>query len=63
MMTLGSRETGGFVSQSLELRARPGEDVYLPCHPRTSGNLPEPVFLNVYGAQVSIPRNEFRQPM
>jgi hypothetical protein len=22
----------------------------------------EPVFLNVYGAQVSIPRNEFRQP-
>ncbi len=25
--------------------------------------LPEPVFLNVYGAQESIPRNEFRQPM
>jgi hypothetical protein len=24
---------------------------------------PEPVFLNVYGAQKSIPRNEFRQPM
>ncbi len=24
---------------------------------------PEPVFLNVYGAQESIPRNEFRQPM
>jgi hypothetical protein len=23
----------------------------------------EPVFLNVYGAQKSIPRNEFRQPM
>jgi hypothetical protein len=23
---------------------------------------PEPVFLNVYGAQESIPRNEFRQP-
>jgi hypothetical protein len=23
----------------------------------------EPVFLNVYGAQESIPRNEFRQPM
>ncbi len=22
----------------------------------------EPVFLNVYGAQESIPRNEFRQP-
>ncbi len=24
---------------------------------------PKPVFLNVYGAQESIPRNEFRQPM
>jgi hypothetical protein len=24
---------------------------------------PEPVFLNVYGARESIPRNEFRQPM
>jgi hypothetical protein len=23
----------------------------------------EPVYLNVYGAQESIPRNEFRQPM
>ncbi len=23
----------------------------------------EPVFLNVYGAQEQIPRNEFRQPM
>jgi hypothetical protein len=26
-------------------------------------NIPEPVFLNVYGAQESIPRNEFRQPI
>jgi hypothetical protein len=25
--------------------------------------IPEPVFLNVYGAPESIPRNEFRQPM
>jgi hypothetical protein len=25
--------------------------------------LPEPPFLNVYGAQESVPRNEFRQPM
>jgi hypothetical protein len=25
--------------------------------------IPEPVFLNVYGVQKSIPRNEFRQPM
>jgi hypothetical protein len=24
---------------------------------------PKHVFLNVYGAQESIPRNEFRQPM
>jgi hypothetical protein len=24
---------------------------------------PEPVFLNVYGAQKAIPRNEFRQTM
>jgi hypothetical protein len=24
---------------------------------------PEPVFLNVHGAQESIPRNEFHQPM
>jgi hypothetical protein len=27
------------------------------------GPLSEPVFLNVYGAQELIPRNEFRQPM
>jgi hypothetical protein len=27
------------------------------------GEITEPVFLNVYGAQESIPRNEFRQPM
>jgi hypothetical protein len=25
--------------------------------------VPEPVFLNVYGAQESIPRHQFRQPM
>ncbi len=30
---------------------------------RDSKWLTEPVFLNVYGAQESIPRNEFRQPM
>ncbi len=30
---------------------------------RTQDPLPEPEFLNVYGAQESIPRNEFRQPM
>ncbi len=27
------------------------------------GTIPEPVFLNVYGAQESIPRHQFRQPM
>ncbi len=27
------------------------------------GDCTEPVFLNVYGVQESIPRNEFRQPM
>jgi hypothetical protein len=38
----------------------------LPCvllGPIRSSILPEPVFLNVYGAPESIPRNEFRQPM
>ncbi len=30
---------------------------------RVRDSCPEPVFLNVYGAQESIPRNEFRQPM
>jgi hypothetical protein len=29
--------------------------------PNTNVRLSEPVFLNVYGAQQSIPRNEFRQ--
>jgi len=29
----------------------------------TGGLEPEPVFLNVYGAQELIPRNEFHQPM
>jgi hypothetical protein len=28
-----------------------------------AGRRTEPVFLNVYGAPESIPRNEFRQPM
>jgi hypothetical protein len=28
-----------------------------------AADTPEPVLLNVYGAQESIPRNEFRQPM
>jgi hypothetical protein len=29
----------------------------------TIDHAPEPVFFNVYGAQESILRNEFRQPM
>jgi hypothetical protein len=32
-------------------------------HYETAREFSEPVFLNVYGAQESIPRNEFRQPM
>ena len=32
-------------------------------HPSHGSIRSEPVFLNVYGAQESIPRNEFRQPM
>jgi hypothetical protein len=32
-------------------------------HLKLDQQCPEPVFLNVYGAQESIPRNEFRQPM
>ena len=28
-----------------------------------SGGISEPVFVKVYGAQESIPRNRFRQPM
>jgi hypothetical protein len=31
--------------------------------PQPALNIAEPVFLNVYGVQESIPRNEFRQPM
>jgi hypothetical protein len=27
------------------------------------GNISEPVFVNVYGAQESIPMNRFRQPV
>jgi hypothetical protein len=34
-----------------------------PFDPQDIFFLPEPVFLNVYGAQEYIPRNEFRQPM
>jgi hypothetical protein len=37
------------------LRSRP--------HPQVIVILPVLVFLNVYGAPESIPRNEFRQPM
>jgi hypothetical protein len=43
---------------------------FASCHPADSmgvgemqGLNPEPVFLNVYGAQESIPRHQIRQPM
>ncbi len=32
------------------------------CHSGTRNLAPEPVFLNVYGNQESIPRHQFRQP-
>jgi hypothetical protein len=32
-------------------------------HKTRTAEKTEPIFLNVYGAQESIPRNEFRQPM
>ncbi len=35
----------------------------LLCARERMGGGAEPVFLNVYGAPESIPRNEFRQPM
>jgi hypothetical protein len=31
--------------------------------PQQKGINSEPVFINVYGAQESVPRNEFSQPM
>ncbi len=47
--------------------ARRREEVHLerqcPAHNWFLYSKTEPVFLNVYGAQESIPRNEFRQPM
>jgi hypothetical protein len=37
----GSKEgTGSFLSPSLQLKIKLGEDAYLPCHPRGSGTLP-----------------------
>ncbi len=38
---------------------RPGQQKMIICLPNT----PKPVFLNVYGAQESIPRNQSHQPM
>jgi hypothetical protein len=44
--------------------ARAGSSVILADYcPYVQVNCTELVFLNVYGAQESIPRNEFRQPM
>jgi hypothetical protein len=38
-------------------------NLFLPSTGSFTRKKPEPVFLNRYGAQESIPRNEFRQPM
>jgi hypothetical protein len=38
-------------------------NTYLKAEAKFCHILPEPVFLNVYGAPELIPRNEFRQPM
>jgi hypothetical protein len=53
--------------------SRPGTSNYLPKRhvgieengllQKVERKNSEPVFLNVYGAQEYIPRNEFRQPM
>jgi hypothetical protein len=45
------------ISQLIAGGCRPSFNSLHPSH------LSEPVFLNVYGAQELIPRNEFRQPM
>ncbi len=39
------------------------DEIYARMQPLPLCVYPEPVFLNVYGAPESIPRNEFRQPM
>jgi hypothetical protein len=41
------------------------EETYaaLPENPRFLSDISESVFLNVFGARESIPRNEFSQPM
>jgi hypothetical protein len=38
-------------------------DLYFMDAENDISKMPEPVFLNVYGAQEPIPRNEFRQLM
>jgi hypothetical protein len=40
-----------------------GGKKYSDKEPKKGPPSPEPVFLNVHGAQESIPRNEFRQPI
>ncbi len=42
---------------------RAGTTTPVPSPPIDCSKTPEPVFVNVYGAQESIPRNRFRQPM
>ncbi len=60
----------GVIEASLDhengwMQSKDTSDIYATRqdHTHTPPVLPEPVFLNVYGAHESIPRNEFRQPM
>jgi hypothetical protein len=50
-------------SVSAEFRGHPNRTVPPGWRNSFLGSIPEPVFVNVYGAQDSIPRNRFRQPM
>jgi hypothetical protein len=45
----------------LDLHTKGGIFIFFTLVPKTYKLTTEPVFLNVYGAQESIPRNEFRQ--
>jgi hypothetical protein len=53
------------LNMELDLQSLFGAHVHSSTHWLRPRNPPasEPVFLNVYGAQESIPRNEFRQSM
>jgi hypothetical protein len=55
--------SGGFSSYSVEILNFPRIPLRAVASIPNRRNYSEPVFLNVYGAQESIPRNQFRDPM